>query len=314
MLKFQKLTTRVFVGGSKHGGNPLTIFWGSADATITPSIETSLAQSCGWESVLIRSSSSSAAKLKFFVPSGKELSFCLHAAMGAAYALARQQPPKANTTAKEVFLDICTSDDKNGSNNSYKAVVEDDSMTWLKLHHVPYHEESIELVNVDALLNQLNLDIVDVHSSTLPLNVGIFGRPKTMVRLNELQDLQETCSGTPENVRHFESNCITTNDSTGLYLYAETSDDQDNVFYECRQFPKASGYPEDPATGIAAAALALHLSKRSEQKYYEFRQGTAMGRPSLITIRNINTESPISLECGGQVELDKEEEIIIFTD
>ena len=27
--------------------------------------------------------------------------------------------------------------------------------------------------------------------------------------------------------------------------------------YECRQFPRASGYPEDPATGIAAAALAV---------------------------------------------------------
>lgn len=39
-----------------------------------------------------------------------------------------------------------------------------------------------------------------------------------------------------------------------------------------------------------------------------------MGRPSLITIRNINMTGPISLECGGKIELDNEEEITILTD
>lgn len=242
MLKFQKLSTRVFVRGNKHGGNPLTIFWGASDTAITPSIETSLAQSCAWESVLIHSSSSPP-KLKFFVPSGKELSFCLHAAMGAAYALARQKPPTPKTKIREILFDASSGDQESCSNTTYKAVVEDDGTTWLKLGHVPYREESVELVNADALLNQLSLDIIDVHSSTVPLNAGIFGRPKTMVRLDKLNALQEKCSGTPDDARFFESNCITANESTGVFLYTPTADDQNNVYYECRQFPKASGYP-----------------------------------------------------------------------
>ena len=53
--------------------------------------------------------------------------------------------------------------------------------------------------------------------------------------------------------------------------------------YECRQFPRSSGYPEDPATGIAASALAATLrfgpddNKKSTIVNYDIYQGTAMG-------------------------------------
>ena len=45
--------------------------------------------------------------------------------------------------------------------------------------------------------------------------------------------------------------------STGLYPYA--CSDLPNQIFAARQFPKSSGYPEDAATGIAAAALAFWL-------------------------------------------------------
>lgn len=60
-----------------------------------------------------------------------------------------------------------------------------------------------------------------------------------------------------------------------------------------RQFPRSSGYPEDPATGIAAGALAASLHKRqimsneeeSGDSIYDVFQGTAMERPSKLRVK-----------------------------
>jgi Phenazine biosynthesis-like protein len=59
-----------------------------------------------------------------------------------------------------------------------------------------------------------------------------------------------------------------------------------------RQFPRASGYPEDPATGIAAAALAvsLHHAERLAPTRFKFYQGTAMGKASLIVVENVQLD------------------------
>ena len=59
--------------------------------------------------------------------------------------------------------------------------------------------------------------------------------------------------------------------------------------FDARQFPKSSGYPEDAATGIAAAALAFGLlengSVEASDRLIRVRQGRAMGRPSEIAVR-----------------------------
>ena len=75
---------------------------------------------------------------------------------------------------------------------------------------------------------------------------------------------------------NFAEACAAMDDSTGVYLYApkpslpssDTNITKSNnngdrrsrhLSFECRQFPRSSGYAEDPATGIAAAALAASL-------------------------------------------------------
>jgi PhzF family phenazine biosynthesis protein len=76
-------------------------------------------------------------------------------------------------------------------------------------------------------------------------------------------------------------------DSTGLYPYAVV--DEDNQIFEARQFPKSSGYPEDPATGIAAAALAYGLLANKLVKdvgrSVRVRQGRTMNYPSETSVR-----------------------------
>ncbi|MFI9381824.1 PhzF family phenazine biosynthesis protein [Kutzneria sp. NPDC052558] len=85
--------------------------------------------------------------------------------------------------------------------------------------------------------------------------------------------------------------------STGLYPYAPSGDRR----FDARQFPRSSGYPEDAATGIAAAALAFGLLDNGlvdrSDRPLRIRQGRAMGHPSEITLRF----APEGLWLGGPV-------------
>ena len=94
-------------------------------------------------------------------------------------------------------------------------------------------------------------------------------------------------------------------DSTGLYPWATSAAD-DTVFV-ARQFPRSSGYPEDAATGIAAAALAFGLREHGlvaarHGESITVRQGRAMGRPSRISLRYSDDHG---IWLGGTARLDE---------
>ena len=121
-------------------------------------------------------------------------------------------------------------------------------------------------------------------SSTALLNSSV-ARPKTLIPVKSA-DLLHAATG-PQNATKFQQMCESI-DSTGLYLYDSST--MNNI--ECRQFPKSSGYAEDPATGIAAGALAAslfrrrqHLNSNDEASTTTICQGTAMGRPSQIKVK-----------------------------
>jgi enamine deaminase RidA (YjgF/YER057c/UK114 family) len=77
--------------------------------------------------------------------------------------------------------------------------------------------------------------------------------------------------------------------STGLYPFAVSNRDTASPAVSARQFPKSSGYPEDPATGIAATALAWGLRELKivgdEEAMVTVHQGEAMRSPSCIFVR-----------------------------
>jgi PhzF family phenazine biosynthesis protein len=95
--------------------------------------------------------------------------------------------------------------------------------------------------------------------------------------------------------------------STGLYPYA-VSGSADQVF-DARQFPQRAGYPEDAATGVAAAALcfgllATGLVQASSDRPIRVRQGRAMGRPSQIVLRFEADAGQVGgVWLGGPVQL-----------
>ena len=73
---------------------------------------------------------------------------------------------------------------------------------------------------------------------------------------------------------------------SGFYVFARDHEKADTCY--ARQFPCRSGYDEDPATGIAAAALGAywvrHGLMKAEDGWNRLRvyQGHAMGRPSFL--------------------------------
>lgn len=73
-----------------------------------------------------------------------------------------------------------------------------------------------------------------------------------------------------------------------VYAFTATPEERDNDL-AARMFSPGMGLDEDPATGSAAAALVGLLARDpahgNGQKNYRLRQGTEMGRPSVIEIQ-----------------------------
>jgi PhzF family phenazine biosynthesis protein len=73
---------------------------------------------------------------------------------------------------------------------------------------------------------------------------------------------------------------------TGFYSFTRHPDKK-NAQAEARQFPLRAGFPEDAATGVAAAALGAYLATydrkcKTGQHVLRIAQGYAMQAPSLI--------------------------------
>ncbi len=126
------------------------------------------------------------------------------------------------------------------------------------------------------------LGITSNELAPLPIQNACTSRVKTLVPLKSVAVLD----GLRPDIRRMEGICERIG-STGLYPYAWS--DLDGQVFDARQFPKSSGYPEDAATGIAAAALAFGLLANGlvepTGRPIRVRQGRAMGRPSEITVR-----------------------------
>lgn len=126
------------------------------------------------------------------------------------------------------------------------------------------------------------LGISSNELAPLPIQNASTSRIKTLIPLKNVAVLDSL----KPDFRRMKQLCERIG-STGLYPYAAS--DLDARQFDARQFPKSSGYPEDAATGIAAAALAFGLLEHglvsADDRTVRIRQGRAMGRPSEISLR-----------------------------
>ena len=222
-------------------------------------------------------------RLRFFVPN-HEMEMCGHATVGAVWLLNHLgRLPREQVTVATL----------SGVVQARVAQGE------VEISQAKGRTEAVPPEGIAAILSVLGIGADAL--AAMPVVNAATSRVKTLVPLKSIAVLSSLA---PDFAR-MEALCESLG-STGLYPFA-VSDDGPHTF-EARQFPKASGYPEDPATGVAAAALAFGLlaaGRVAKTDQIRVLQGRAMGRPSAIAVRfQLDRESLVTgCWLGGAVQL-----------
>lgn len=209
-------------------------------------------------------------RFRFFVPR-QEMNMCGHATVGTIWLLNRMGKLRGTEARIETMSGLVRGVVQNaGTPDEYVEISQPAGTT----QEVP-----------DPAARESILDVLGIRAADLlpmPILNAVTSRMKTLIPLRSV----EVLDALRPNFARMETLCTTLN-STGLYPFV-ISDISTHCF-DARQFPKASGFPEDIATGVAASALAFGLvtyeliSFKTER--ITVRQGRAMGRPSEIFVR-----------------------------
>jgi PhzF family phenazine biosynthesis protein len=255
----------VFAAGP-GGGNPAPVVLDAAG--LSDADMRAVAAAYGHESVFVLpppDHSDCHFTFRFFVPN-HEMEMCGHATVGAVWLL--QQLGKLSGGAIRIATLSGTVEAQAGPGGI----------------EISQPKGRLEALKADALAGEI-LTVLGIDESVLapqPIWNATTSRTKTLIPLKSVAILD----GLRPNFARMERLCDAIG-STGLYPYAVA--DADSRTFDARQFPKSSGYPEDAATGIAAAALAFGLLENGQVSAdgasIRVRQGRAMGRPSEIRVR-----------------------------
>lgn len=268
----QVFTVNVF-GNGPGGGNPAPII---VDARqLDGEAMRQVAARHGHESAFVLPGSDGCDyQFRFFVPN-HEMEMCGHATLGAVWLLDHLGELPRRTVSIATLSGLV------------QARVEDSRASVSQPRG-----RSTDIDDPGAVLDVLGLrpsDLLDY-----PVLNAATSRVKTLVPLRSVEIL----NGLQPDFARIEALCDAIG-STGLYPFAPV--DPEAAIFSARQFPRSSGYPEDAATGIAAAALAWSawdLGLASRHRVF-VRQGEAMGRPSQITVEREDERCWLS----GQAEL-----------
>ncbi len=258
----------VFTHGGR-GGNPCPVV---ADARgLDAESMRDVARRYGHESGFALPSDDGAHDLRFrfFVPN-HEMEMCAHATIGTLWVLAREGRLPDSTVR------IAT-----GSGAVTGFVAPRGDGDWaIAITQPAGSVRPLAGAAEDTVLTSLGIDRGTLADR--PVHNAVTSRVKTLVPMRDAAALNAL---TPASDA-VEAAC-TRIGSTGLYPYAVL--DGPARLFEARQFPRASGYPEDAATGIAAAALAFGLLEDGlvapDDRPIRILQGRAMGRLSEIRVR-----------------------------
>jgi PhzF family phenazine biosynthesis protein len=228
-------------------------------------------------------------RLRFFVPN-HEMEMCGHATVGALWLLKRHSLWNGRQASIETLS----------------------GLVYGRLAGQAPEPERIEISQPEGVVEPLPeaatqtlLEVLGVQPDDLlpgPVLNARTSRVKTLIPLRSTAALHAL---KPDFAR-IEAAC-TALGSTGLYPFAVV--DGARHIFQARQFPRSSGYPEDPATGIAAAALLYGLRYcglvPAGSVPITIQQGYAMGRPSAITVRLAEPAETALAGCwlSGAVDL-----------
>lgn len=278
----------VFIGGS-GGGNPVPLV---ADASaLSMEAMQLIAQTTGHESAFVLAPTVPGAnwRFRFFVPQ-HEMEMCGHATVGTLWAMRRWDRWTAPTARIETLSGMVDAE--------WDAAA---SCVWVSQPPVQKQSLADDAIQRIADVLRITPDIIGnvTNAST--------SRVKTLVRIPDVSALHAL----QPDFDAIRALCDSIG-STGLYPYALSGGTASGTAeIAARQFPRSSGYPEDAATGIAAAALWGHLAAEGMVPVGTVdtpiasivHQGQAMGRPSAIAIRARfnSTGNIVGCWLGGHV-------------
>lgn len=261
---------RVFVNGP-GGGNPVPLV---ADAQgMTAQQMQQVAQRHGHESAFVLRPSDDRAdwRLRFFVPQ-HEMEMCGHATVGTLWALRQWgvwRTPTARIETMSGIVDVAWDEAR--------------ARVWIS-------QPAVQAEPLDAAQALRVATVLRLPESAAPgaMTNASTSRVKTLVPMPDVDALNRLSP----DFGAIEATCEAIG-STGLYPFASRPGGEQAATVFARQFPKSSGYPEDAATGIAAAALWGHLTACGQVPVgtparpvvCTVRQGDAMGSPSAIEVR-----------------------------
>ncbi|EXJ86823.1 hypothetical protein A1O3_03777 [Capronia epimyces CBS 606.96] len=231
--------------------------------------------------------------LRFFVP-GHEMEMCGHATVGTGWIMHRL----GLVTETETEIKFMT---KSGLVSTRRDRVANANTTGEMVSvSVSQPKGTLEDVQDERLIAQI-LSVLRVDSSHLgpwAIQNACTSRVKTVIPLKSAA----TLNSLDPDFEKVKDLCDQLG-STGLYPYAvvQHGNGLGPTKIEARQFPRASGYPEDAATGIAAAALSRALATnglaRSGESVVVY-QGRAMGHLSQINVLVEDTGCWIGGTCA----------------
>lgn len=186
--------------------------------------------------------------LRFF-SSEKEMNMCGHATLAAAHILHdKYQPSVFNTKSGNVSIQY-----------------QPNNLIEMALTAEPCHYT--DLVSTQRIAELLGINPDAIKNDPVKISVGT---PKVLVELKSTDDLfamQPNFKAIAEEIPQ------------GIYPFVMIEE----TLYYARQFNPATGINEDPVTGVAAAALGIHLKNKNIQRF-TVQQGHVLNKLGTIFV------------------------------
>lgn len=261
----ETVNTVVFQAG-EGGGNPCPVTLDADDLTVDE-MQAITCESGAESAFLMRATRPDCdIKVKYFMPL-HETDMCMHATVGSVTVLIKWDMCQKSPIIFETNLGPMQVD---WSVKSQEIDVAVEQFLPQYKEIVPSVKEVCQALRIDPD-DLADVPICSVSTSRFKLMVPLRSKAVLDSLDPDLENLWAVCD-------RYET--------TGFYPFV--LDTEDNSVLYARQFPKRAGYNEDPATGVAASALAAYLIKyqlvptQAGWNQFTIFQGEAMGRPSVI--------------------------------
>lgn len=258
--------TRVFAVGP-YGGNPCPVVL-SAERLAGGQMQ-GLARRFGLDTAFILPPSSGAAdiRIRYFVPD-HEMGVSGHATIAAVTVASLRRIVTSQRTRVETITGTF----------EVEGIQKGDGIVVTMEQNTPVFGP---VVPADEIVRALKIDDRNAVLTEIPIQPVSVSRAKLLV---PLQNSKVVDALTPD-YELLWSVCEKLQ-VTGFYAFTRHTD-KPGVHAEARQFPLRAGFPEDAATGVAAAALGAYLATydrkcQTGEHVFHIAQGYAMGAPSLI--------------------------------